>query len=348
MSSYGVYDNSPLGRFLRVVLRTFALGTFFGVHVRMYWVAAILMPLLFLQWVGPVTGSIAEALALTAVCFGGLFVVIWSHEMGHIVAGRRYGIRTDLITLSPLGGVAHMNAPASSPREEAAIALAGPAVHLLWLAVAWPLHLVLPDQVLTIEGFRFCPIEFAVWYLKTVNVSLLWFNLLPFFPLDGGRVLRAMLALRWHPNLATLWATNIGIAGGCALIVLALWQPRLQSSIGIVLALSCIQASLQERRMAQHVLIYQQNRRQSWEADPDAWKRGGEPRSAEPRRAGWFQRWRRERAARRALATAQAEAAFEREVDAILDRVHRVGMSELSERERTVLKRASERRRGAS
>ncbi|HEX5054414.1 MAG TPA: hypothetical protein VFZ65_21730, partial [Planctomycetota bacterium] len=115
MTSYRDYD-SPLMQLLRVLSRSFGIGTFFGVHLRMYWAAAILMPLLFLRWIGPASGTTLEALLLTTVCTLLLFVVIWTHEMGHIACGWRFGIRTDLITLSPLGGVAHMNAPARTPR----------------------------------------------------------------------------------------------------------------------------------------------------------------------------------------------------------------------------------------
>ena len=88
------------------------LGTFFGVHVRMYWAAAIIMPLVFWRYVGASTAG--EGLLLTAICYFGLFAIVWSHEMGHIACGWRFRIRTDVITLSPLGGVAHMNAPAST------------------------------------------------------------------------------------------------------------------------------------------------------------------------------------------------------------------------------------------
>ena len=346
MSSYGVYDGSPLGRFLQLVMRTFAIGTFFGVHVRMYWVAACLVPLLFLQSLWPLTTGL-EALVLAAICSVGLFVVIWTHEMGHIAAGWRYRIRSDLITLSPLGGVAHMNAAASTPKEELVITLAGPAVHLVWLAVLWPLQWLLPTQVLAISGWRFCPVHFTVWYLVTLNTSLFLFNLLPIFPLDGGRVLRALLSMRVHANLATMWATTVGVIGGSVLAVLGLFRPGLESTIGVVLGLSCISASLQERRLARHVLVYRQHRRELWEMDPDAWKRGGEPLGTAAAKPSRFARWRRERAERQAAARISAEAELNREVDAILERVHQVGMSALSDREKAVLKRASQRRRGA-
>ncbi|HEU4417627.1 MAG TPA: hypothetical protein VFT55_01740, partial [Planctomycetota bacterium] len=121
MTAYRDYDNSPLMQLLRFVTRSFAIGNFFGVHVRMYWAAAIGMPLLFWWYLGP-TSSWVETLVLVAISFFGLFAIVWTHEMGHIVCGWRFRIRTDVITLSPLGGVAHMNAPASTPRTELLIA----------------------------------------------------------------------------------------------------------------------------------------------------------------------------------------------------------------------------------
>ncbi|HEU4420468.1 MAG TPA: site-2 protease family protein, partial [Planctomycetota bacterium] len=232
------------------------------------------------------------------------------------------------------------------PRAELMIALAGPAVHLVWLAVFWPLQLVLPDRVLVVDGWSECPISFAVWYLVTTNTSLLLFNLLPFFPLDGGRTLRSLLAMRVHPNRATMWATTLGFIGGGLFIVLGLMRKDVEATIGIVLGLSCIAACLNERRMARHVLVYQQVMQDPWATDPDAWKRGEGP-LAPPRRRHFFARWLHARAERKAQRAAAAAAAFDREVDQILERVHQVGMSGLTDREKAVLKRASRRRRGA-
>jgi len=347
VSAYRDYDNSPLMQFVRFVTRSFAVGTFFGVHVRMYWAAALLMPLLVLRWAVPVSPSFGEALLLTTAWFVGLFLVVWSHEMGHIVAGWHFRIRTDLITLSPLGGVAHMNAPASTPRGELLISLAGPAVHLLWLALFWPLQQLLPDYVLGTDGALWRVSLWTVWYLVGLNQVMLVFNLLPIFPLDGGRCLRALLAMRVHANRATMWATTVGMIGGGILVLMAFTRSELQSGVLLVIGLSCISASLNERRMAQHVLVYQHTMQDPWAVDPDAWKHGGDPQEQRARKPGWFARWRRARAERKAAdAAAQAEL-LDRQVDEILDRVHRVGMSGLSEGEKAILKRASQRRRGA-
>lgn len=346
MSSYRDYENSPLLRFLQFVMRTFPIGTFFGVPVRMYWAAAILTPIGMLKAVPG--GDSALALFAQAVLWSALlFLVIWTHEMSHIAAGWRRGIPTELITLSPLGGVAHMGAAASSPREELFVTLAGPAVHLVWLAVLWPLDLLLPPVVWNVGGFD--PIGGSVRFLFQANLWMLLFNLLPVFPLDGGRALRALLSFRVHPNRATMWVTTIGIVGGSVIAVLALLRPiGVENTVGILLGISCITSSLHERRMAQHVLVYghaRAMRRQPWENDPEAWKHGGGRRAGE-RPPGRFARWRASRAAKKAAARAQADAALDREVDAVLDRVHQVGMSGLDEREKAILKRASARRRG--
>lgn len=329
-------SESPLLRLLRALLRSFPIGTFFGVHVRMYW-AALLLPLLFLQWV-PGQGF-GATLPLALISFAGLFVVIWAHEMLHIAAGWWYRIDTPLITLGPLGGVAHLSEPAGSARAELVIALAGPASHLLWLAVFWPLSLLLAPVTLYTTWYGY-----TVWYLVVLNQSLLLFNLLPFFPLDGGRALRALLALRWHANRATLWATTVGIAGGVGLMLFS-FGGGLGGSVRFLIGLTCVLESLRERQLARHVLVYQRAMREPWQLDADAWKEA----ASRQRRggAGWFARWRAERQQRKAARQRELDAELERDVDKALERLHEVGLSGLSKQEREVLLRASKRRKGA-
>lgn len=330
---------TPVQQLLLVLLRSFRLGQLRGVEVRVYW-AALLLPLLFTRWVGEV-GSVGLQFLLGALQFVALFAVILSHELGHVVWARRHGIPTHTITLGPLGGLAHLSAPAPSPRAELEIALAGPAVHLLWLVALWPVAWLAPAGT---DAYT-VPFWHLVWYLKVTNLSLLAFNLLPVFPLDGGRVLRALLSMRWHPNRVTLWVTSGGVAGGALLAVLALGRGDVAGTLGLLVGLLCITSSLQERRLARHVPVYSWLPIPApWAQDPDAW-RSGSRREPGP---GWFQRWRAARAERRAALLRAERERLDAEVDAILAKVHAVGMTGLTERERATLRRAAELRQNAS
>lgn len=139
-----------------------------------------------------------------------LFASVLLHEFGHIYAARHYGIGTPDVLLTPIGGLARIARPPDTPRQELVIALAGPLVTLL-IAVVLVVAFVLGGhrEALAPGGVLDLPLWGALLY---ANVVLLLFNLIPAFPMDGGRVLRALLASRLGMVRGTRIAARIGQA----------------------------------------------------------------------------------------------------------------------------------------
>lgn len=185
---------------------SFKIGSVVGITVRVHWLFLALVAAVI--WMPAGGGSSLENLAILLMIFG----VVFLHELGHCLVARHFGIRVYDITFWPLGGMARMSEIPERPRTEMLIASAGPAVNFLLAALALPFALWSfatigwsdePSRALLLAAH-------GLKLFIAVNLLLGVFNLVPAFPMDGGRVLRAFLGRSGDWVAATEKAVRVG------------------------------------------------------------------------------------------------------------------------------------------
>lgn len=182
------------------------LAKVFGIDVYVH--ATFLLLIAYVAFSGLVVGQGVTAMARGTLLILAVFATVVLHELGHALTARRFGVRTRDITLLPIGGVARMEALPDKPRQQLLVSLAGPAVNLTIAVLLFALVSLLRGPV-GIESIRHAGGPFLT-ELMWINVSLAVFNLLPGYPMDGGRILRALLAMRMQPERATQVAARVG------------------------------------------------------------------------------------------------------------------------------------------
>lgn len=233
---------------------SFGIGRVAGIPVRIHinwfltaalvtWSLAVgYFPLEYPGWSGPYYWAIA---GVTALLF---FVSVLLHEMGHALVALNERVPVESITLFIFGGVAHIAHEPETPRSEFRIVIAGPFTSMVLAASFYALYGIGASEMGTALFSEAAPfITAASFYLTEINLILAFFNLVPGFPLDGGRILRAAL---WRVmkdyNRATRWATTAGygvagafVVGGLALMALGnmvggLWVVFVGGYLGMV------------------------------------------------------------------------------------------------------------------
>jgi len=215
-------------------MRGIRIGSAFGIPIRLDLTFLLVLPL-FAWLIGSDVGNLATALngmfgsampvdALTAgstrwvlgaAAATGLFFCVLLHEFGHSLVAMRYGYHIESITLWLFGGVARFTEMPEDWKQEFTIAVAGPIVSVALGVVSYVAFLVVPGALPTVQ--------FVLAYLALTNVALAVFNMLPGFPMDGGRVLRALLARRRPHARATQIAAEVGKLFAVVLAIVGLF-----------------------------------------------------------------------------------------------------------------------------
>lgn len=192
--------------------RALKLGSVSGITIRVHWTF-----LLLIAWVAFLEvsrgGDIYNILWATLFILV-LFGCVVLHELGHALTAQRYNINTEKITLLPIGGVASLENMPENPVEELLVAIAGPAVNvviaiILYMFVPLESFMSQDPEALRQSLQTIGPNNFFI-YLLSANIVLVLFNLIPAFPMDGGRVLRAILSMRMDRVRATQVASLLG------------------------------------------------------------------------------------------------------------------------------------------
>lgn len=182
------------------------IARLFGIDVAIHWTFLLLVVyVVFLS--SRQQASLAGTLVALAF-IGGVFTCVVLHEFGHALTARAYGIRTRHITILPIGGVAALERMPTKPGQELLVAVAGPAVNVVIAALLIAGVFLVGDLQTPPNPFTQDAGFFGM--LALVNIALVLFNMLPAFPMDGGRVLRALLAFRLDYARATRVAAMVG------------------------------------------------------------------------------------------------------------------------------------------
>lgn len=209
---------------------TFNLLTVKGARIGIHWTFILLVSWMLIA--DGLTGKTPTESLWRLAAVAGVFTSILLHEFGHMFAARYYGIAVKEIVLLPIGGMTHLKRQPETPGQEIMISLSGPLVNLL---IAFVLIPFLPGQVpvwrsipffLRVESLNF------IFFLHSINIMLAIVNLIPAFPMDGGRVLRGMLELFTTP----LKATNVAVWTGRCISLLFVASGLLNMNLLLVIA----------------------------------------------------------------------------------------------------------------
>ena len=317
---------------------SFPTGTWFGTQVRISFLFPLAVLAICLRLQDWTLGLIVSAV---------LFVSVLLHEFGHVAGARLTGGHGSEILLWPLGGLAFVQ-PGHGLASQIVTTLCGPLVNLaLCLITLQPvlktgiLAEALNPLTLSVGGLSQQPIQDLLLLTFSVNWALLLINLIPVMPLDGGRMLRSLIAARFGTATATEWGIRVGMAAGVIAMVIGVLVP---SAFVVLLGALVLLTSLQEQWQVRLGEAYDDSFL-GYDFSQGYTSLERSEAVARERRQGPLQRWRERRRAEKERRSQQQAIEAERELDALLDKVHTHGLQALTDAERRKLNRASARYR---
>lgn len=320
---------------------SFSVGTWWRTQVRVSWFFPLIL-LVFLPRLG---------LQLGVTCLVLLFASVVVHEFFHVFGSRWTGGEASEILIWPAGGLAYTQ-PGPTFRSEFLTIAAGPLANVLLAAAILPVvmsagqldevwhPIMLPHVELGDHVFR----DWGV-LLFALNVKLVYVNLLPVLPMDGGRMLQVILSQSYDPRIVHKVGVWTGIAVAILMALIGFWLEDAEQGISLV-SLSALVFCMNYIEMIKLTLREQLGGMGS-ELGYDFSEGYSSLDADEPqRRPGMIEQWKASREAKRREREAAERAAEETQLDALLDKVHHHGMDSLTPSEQRFLKQASERRSG--
>lgn len=211
---------------------SFKLGKIAGIGIFIHWTFSLLI--LFIIFINYKSGQNTSQIIWSVAFVLSVFITVVLHELGHALAAKNYNIKTKDITLLPIGGLARLERIPEKPLEELVVALAGPLVNIT-LAFITGIFISIPDNAEQLTAELANGISSNNFFLNffLVNFWLAIFNLIPAFPMDGGRVLRALLSFKLQRHVATKISARIGQILAIAFILFGFFTSPFLIFIGI-------------------------------------------------------------------------------------------------------------------
>ena len=335
---------SPRNPLIWLFTGSVPLFTAFGIRVRMH-ASMLVLIVIDVVW-GLFLRGVFLPYTLTFWCL--LFGIVLLHEFGHCFAARWVGGDANEILLWPLGGLAFADAP-RRPWPQFVTVAGGPAVNLIICAVTGSIAYAIgwSNAHILVNPLTYEPripalftLNYYLWWTFAISWGLFLFNLLPIFPMDGGRLLQTLLWVKIGFYRATMITCMVGMVGSALMVVYGIFHfGAWFGLILIFLGASCFVTCFQQRAQlkAEGPWAFEEENADysaaMWHPDDDE----ENPRKKRRRLS--------RRAVRKLRRQAQAEEAEQGRIDAILAKVSAHGMQSLSWRERRALRKATERRR---